>query len=110
MANINVIGITVADTATPGVLGTSLQRFKGVVFFGGKGTPETNNTSTAYVQLRAMNADGTAGDFASAMPVPAGQYSAGLNLDTKGDRVFDASQFTIKVGTNGDGVVAIVQS
>lgn len=110
MANINAIGLVVLAAATPSVLGTDKQRFKGVVFFGGKGTPETNNTSTAYVQLRSMSSDGTAGAFISAMPVPAGGYSAGMNIDTESDRTFNASQFTIKVGTNGDGVVAIVQS
>jgi hypothetical protein len=110
MANINAIGLVVLAAATPSVLGTNKQRFKGVVFFGGKGTPEENNASTAYVQLRSMSSDGTAGAFISAMPVPAGGYSAGLNLDGDNERWFDASQFTIKVGSNSDGVVAILQS
>jgi len=108
MANINVIGKTVAATATPEDLGVGMQRFKSVIFFGGKGTAETNNASIAYVQLRQMNADGTQGDWLSAIPVSAGGWSAGFNRSTLADGVYDASQFKIKVGTNGDGVVAIV--
>ena len=110
MANINVIGKTVAATATPEDLGVSLQRFKSVIFFGGKGTAETNNTSTAFIQLRQMSADGTSGDWLSAMPVAAGGWSAGLNRSTLADGVYDASQIRIKVGTNADGIVAIVGS
>ena len=110
MANVNAIGKTVAATATPEVLGTAFQRFMGVVFFGGKGTAETNNTSTAFIQLRSLGADGSAGDWLSAMPVTAGGYSAGINHNTAGVKVMSADQFKIKVGTNGDGVVAIVAS
>ena len=106
MANINVIGKTVAAAATPEVLGASVQRFKNVLFYGGKGTAETSNTGTAYVQLKQMAADGTAGEDLSAMPVTKGGYSAGLTAPD--GQWFSADQFTIKVGTNGDGVVAIV--
>jgi len=110
MANVNMIAKTVAAAATPELLGGVLQRFKGIVFYGAKGTAETANTSTAYIQLQAIGTDGTAGDWVNAMPVTAGGYSAGINLDTVGRDWMNAGQFRIKVGTNGDGVVAIIAS
>ena len=110
MANVNMIAKTVAAAATPELLGGVLQKFKGIVFYGAKGTAETNNASTAYIQLRAVNTDGTAGGWVNAMPVTAGGYSAGINLSTSVHDWMSADQFRIKVGTNGDGVVAIIAS
>lgn len=108
MSNINAIAKTVAASATPEVLGTAFQRFKGIVFYGGKGTAATANTSTAYIQLRALSTDGTSGDWVDAMPVPSAGYSAGINQDTSGSGVYNASQIRVRVGTNGDGVVGII--
>jgi hypothetical protein len=106
--NMNAISKTVAAAATPEVLGTVFQRFKGIVFYGGKGTAATANTSTAYIQLRALSADGTAGDWVDAMPVPSAGYSAGINVsDALHGSVYNASQIRVRVGTNGDGVVGI---
>ena len=108
MSNINAIVKTVAATGTPEVLGTAFQRFKGIVFYGGKGTAGTANTSTAYIQLRALSADGTPGDWVDAMPVPSAGYSAGITVsDAIVSSVYNASQIRVRIGTNGDGVVGI---
>lgn len=105
MASINVISKTVADSATPEALGAETQRFNRIVFYGGKGTAETRNTGTVYVQLRSLHSGGGDGDFTSSFPVPSGGYSVALN---RNNGLYSADQFKIKVESDGDGVIAII--
>jgi len=90
-----VIVKTVAAAATPEALGGS-QRMAGITFFATKAVG-TNNTGNVTIQV-----DGTTdawvmtpGDVFS---WPAPPYEAGYYL---------ASDFTIKVATDADGVVAV---
>ena len=94
-----VIVKTVAASGTPEALGTS-QRLAGLTFFGAKAVG-TNNTGN--VTLQVEDSSGTLSDAWVMMPGdvftwPAPPYEAGYYL---------ASDFTIKVATNGDGVVAV---
>lgn len=105
--SVAIIKTTVAAAATPGALGVAAQTFRSVLFYGGDVGGDAN-TATAYVQLQEMDADGDLGDWVDAFPVPVGEYSPAIYSEMNGSRIFNAAQFKIRVGVNGETVSAIV--
>lgn len=85
---------TVADSATPEAIGTS-QRMAGLTFFAQKAVG-TANTGNITIMLDGV--DAWIMEPSSVFTWPAPPYEAGY---------YFASDFTIKVATNGDGVVVV---
>jgi hypothetical protein len=85
---------TIADSGTPEALGTN-QRMQGLTFFANKavGTP---NVGTVTIQVDGV--DAWIMESGSVYTWPSPPYEAGY---------YFASDFTIKVATNGDGVVVV---
>lgn len=106
---IQSIAKTVALAATPEALGASTQKFSSVMFVAYKGTAETANTGDVYVQVPALEADGTEGSLVSVLKLTPGASSPVITKDL-GLGKLSADKFTVKVATNGDGVIAIVAS
>ena len=85
---------TVAASGTPEALGAS-QRMQGLTFFAYKAAA-TVNTGAITIQIDGV--DAWVMEAGSVYNWPSPPYEAGYYL---------ASDFTIKVATNGDGVVAV---
>jgi hypothetical protein len=87
----------VATAGTPVALGTSATKFRTVTFFGCKAA-KTDNTGLVYIRPSG----GTG--WAPLYPGGALTYTA---IDS---RPFSADQFEIDAATNGDGVLAVIQT
>lgn len=85
---------TVAASGTPEALGTT-QRMAGITFFANKAVG-TANTGNVTIMVDGADAWIMQPDTVYTWPSP--PYEAGYYL---------ASDFTIKVATNGDGVVVV---
>lgn len=86
---------TVAASATPEALGSSLTRMNGMTFFGQKAAG-TDNTGNVTIQMDGQDAMILTPGAAHTWPMPTWEGAYYL-----------ASDFTIKVATNGDGVVVV---